>query len=145
MGNFIKKILTIWFYLPHKLRYLLVGGYNTIFSYSLFCLLNFLLSNKLHYLVILIFCHLISVANSFLNLRFFVFRSIGHFWHEYFKVNLVYGGYFFCNAILLFALKELAGINVFIAQLICILSLFIATYFLHKNFSFKKRPSSLNP
>jgi putative flippase GtrA len=101
--------------------------------------MNFLFGAQFHYLLILAFYHFISVAHSFLNLRFFVFRSNGNFWQEFLKVNLVYLGYFFCNATMLFSLKELVGMNIFIAQLLCVLTLFIVTYFLHKNFSFKKK------
>jgi putative flippase GtrA len=139
MEIFINNIFKIWFKLPEKLRFILVGGYNTVFSYATFCLFNFLFSHKVHYLLILAISHFIAVFHSFINFRFFVFRSKGHFWHEYLRVNLVYLGYFFCNAALLYALKELLGMNIFTAQLICILTLVAATYFLHKNFSFKQR------
>lgn len=139
MQSLLGEVLKIWFKLPQQFRFLLVGGYNTVISYGIFCLMNFLFGVQLHYLLILAFCHFISVTHSFLNLRFFVFRSNGHFWQEFLKVNLVYLGYFCCNATLLCTLKELVGINIFVAQLICILTLFVATYFLHKNFSFKKK------
>ncbi len=133
----IKNLLNYWFKINDKIRFLLVGGYNTVFSFSLFCLLQYLLGSKLHYILILFFCHLISVFNSFVNLKYFVFRSDKNFWFEYVKVNIVYAFYFVLNAMLLYLLKDLLGINIYIAQLICIMTLTIASYFSHKYFSFK--------
>ncbi|MFT5703634.1 MAG: putative flippase GtrA [Rickettsiales bacterium] len=124
-----------------KIRFLVIGGYNTAFSYGVFCLLELLFGLKIHYLTILVVTHFISVSNSFFTLRFLVFHSKGKLLHEYLKVNLVYLGYLICNAALLFVLKDLAHVNIFLSQLICIIILTILTYFLHKNFSFKNHLS----
>jgi len=133
----LEKIFPIWFSLNQKLRYLLVGGFNTVFSYALFCLLQFLFGAYLHYLIILIFTYFISVSNSFINLRFFVFRSRGHFWHEYLKVNFVYLWHLLLNIFALYILKDKMHVNIFIAQFICAIFLVIIVYFAHKHFSFK--------
>jgi putative flippase GtrA len=133
----IKNILNFWFTINDKIRFLLVGGYNTLFSFLLFCLLQTLFKGIFHYIVILLFCHLISVFNSFITLKYFVFRSPKNFLSEYLKVNIVYGVYFVLNALLLYSLKDLLGINIYIAQLICVIILTTASYFSHKYFSFK--------
>jgi putative flippase GtrA len=133
----VKNILNYWFKINDKIRFLLVGGYNTLFSFSLFCLLQNLLGNIFHYIVILLFCHLISVFNSFVSLKYFVFRSSKKFLNEYLKVNIVYAVYFVLNAMLLYVLKDLLAINIYIAQFICVIILTIASYFSHKYFSFK--------
>ena len=132
------KIFKLWFALNEKLRLILVGGYNTSFAYIIFVLSNYFFKNSLHYLLILVISHLISVLNSFFTFRFFVFRSQKNLWQEYIKVNIVYLGYLICNSIMLFCLKEIFGINILISQLICVISLTIAVYIIHKNFSFKK-------
>jgi len=134
----IKKILNFWFKFDEKLRFILVGGYNTVCSYLIFFVLNYFFSKQLHYLAILTFSYLISVSNSFINLRFFVFQSRGNLRKEYLKVNLVYFGYFILNFISLFILKDLLNFEVLTAQLICVITLSIITYFFHKYFSFKK-------
>jgi putative flippase GtrA len=133
----LQNILNFWFKINDKIRFLLVGGYNTLFSFLLFCLLQTLLSGIFHYIVILLFCHLISVFNSFVSLKYFVFRSPKNFLNEYLKVNIVYAVYFVLNALLLYSLKDLFGINIYIAQLLCIIILTVASYFSHKYFSFK--------
>ncbi len=137
MKTLISKIFVIWFSLNRELRYLLVGGFNTVFSYLIFCCFQFFLKDYLHYLLILVLVYFISVSNSFINFRFFVFRSRGNFWHEYFKVNFVYLWHLLLNMVLLYALKDYLGLNIFIAQLICALCLVVIVYFAHKHFSFK--------
>lgn len=133
----INKILDIWFKIGEKVRFILVGGYNTVFSFLLFCWLEFSFHDHLHYLIILFISHMISVLNSFLTFRIFVFRSKGHIFLEYFKINIVYLGYYICNALLLYLLKDLLYIHILVSQFICIVILMIATYAAHKHFSFK--------
>lgn len=137
MKPLIDKIFAIWFSLNQKLRYLLVGGFNTVFGYAIFCLFQFLFDAKLHYLIILVLVYFISVSNSFINFRFFVFRSRGHFWREYLKVNFVYLWHLIFNIILLYILKDRMHINIFVAQFICAIILVVIVYFAHKHFSFK--------
>lgn len=137
MNQLIKKILEIWFLINRKIRYLLVGGYNTVVGYLIFYLFNHFFADHLHYLVILTISHFISVINSFLSLRFFVFCSQKNILKEYLKINVVYLGYLVCNAALLYTLKDLLHINLMISQLICTVVITSAAYFVHKNFSFK--------
>lgn len=137
MNSLIDKILSHWFALNQKLRYLIVGGYNTGFAYAVFCVLGFFLENYLHYLVILVLCYIISITNSFINFRFFVFRSKGNWRNEYFKTNIVYFWHFLLNAFLLFIFKDKLNMNIFFAQFLCVTILIIAVYFAHKHFSFK--------
>lgn len=137
-NHLLKRTFDIWFSINEKLRFLLVGGYNTLFAYLIFCLLNYLLASHLHYLVILAITHIICVLNSFFNFRFFVFRSQKNLLREYLKVNIVYLGYFICNAAMLYVLKDLLNINILLSQLICVTTITTAIYFTHKNFSFKK-------
>ena len=133
----IDKIFALWFRLNEKLRYLLVGGYNTVFAFLFFCFLEFLFGQILHYLAILLLCHVVTVLNSFLTFRFFVFRSRKNIFHEYIKINIVYAGYYFANATLLYFLIDWLKVNILLSQFICISILTVITYFAHKYFSFK--------
>lgn len=138
MKQFYNKLLKIWFKLNEKLRFLLVGGYNTTFSFLLFCALEYYLGSNINYIAILTVTYVISVFNSFLTFRIFVFASEKSFIKEYLKVNLVYLIHFGCNTVLLFIFKDLLHINIFLSQFICIVVLTIGSYFAHKHFSFKK-------
>ena len=130
----IKLILKYWFKVPEKLRFLLVGGWNTLFSLLLFSFVLILIDN---YKITLIISHLCSVLNSFLTFKFFVFRSSGMFLFEYIKINLVYLLHFALNFIMLYVSVEMLKMNVIISQIIITCILTIINYFLNKNFTFK--------
>ena len=135
--NLINKVFEVWFRLDRRIRFILVGGYNSVFGYVVFALLELLLRDRLHYLVSLCLAYFISIFNSFFSFRIFVFCSKGKFLHEYIKVSIVYLGYLLLNMTLLYFFKSIIGVNIFIAQIICILILSVLSYFIHKNFSFK--------
>jgi len=121
-----------------KLLFLVVGGYNTVFGYLLFCLLQIYLQDRLHYLIILTISHFLSVINSFLSFKIFVFKTKDNWLLEYRKANLVYLFYLLNNFWLLWLLVNIFHCNKFLAQLLCIVILTIMIYFLHKNFVYKK-------
>ena len=134
-------IFKLWFKIDSRIRFILVGGYNTVFSFALFCGLEYYLGDDLYHMWILLITHVISICNSFLSLRIFVFASKNNLLHEYIKVNVVYAFYFIGNACLLFIFNDLLHWNIFFAQLLCIIILTIGSYFSHKHFSFKQRKS----
>lgn len=134
--SFFWQKLTI--HQQQKLLFLIVGSYNTIFGYLLFCLLQIFLQNHFHYLIILSISHFISVVNSFISFKIFVFRTTGNWLFEYLKVNLVYLFYLLNNFWLLWLLVDIFNCNKFLSQLVSIIILTITTYFLHKNFVYKK-------
>jgi putative flippase GtrA len=138
----IGHVFSYWLKIDERIKFTLVGGYNAFFSYLIFCFLQIILMNKLHYIAILIIVHFVSVFNSFLTFKFFVFHSNGKFWKEYFKINLTYLFYLFLNSSALFVLKEKMEIDIFISQLICIIFLAVLSYFAHKYFSFKNEKRS---
>lgn len=137
MNLSVNKVLKLWFSLDQRVRFILVGGYNTVLAYAIFCMLEIFLQEDLYYLWVLCIAHFISVFNSFVNLRFFVFRSQGLFVHEYIKTNLVYLAYLALNSLLLYILKDIVHIEIFRSQIICVIILNVLFYFVHKNFSFK--------
>ena len=67
------------FYLRRReqLLYLVVGGWNTLFGYAIWAVLQYLLGDHLHYLVIVLISWPIAVLNAYLGYRYVVFRSRG--------------------------------------------------------------------
>lgn len=129
------RLEQLWFTVPEKMRFLLIGGYNTVLSYLIF-LLFFELFN-LNYNLALILQYLISVNISILTMRYYVFRSRKNFTAEYFKA---WGTY------LLMLLLNFIWLNVFAlyfniypayAQFIYIFVSTVLTYLSHKHFSFR--------
>jgi putative flippase GtrA len=122
-----------------KIRYLIVGGWNTLFGYGIFAALYFWLGTSMGYLWILSISFVISVANSYFGYKIFVFKTKGNMVSEFLRVYLVYGISFVFNLITLPFLVEIIHLNVYIAQAIVIIVTVIGSYVLHKNFSFKNK------
>ena len=76
-------------------RYLLVGGFNTLFSYGLFALLNWLFTGRLgkySYMYASFLASIISITIAFLGYKWFVFRTQGNYLIEWIRCVGVYGG-----------------------------------------------------
>lgn len=132
-----KKVEGFWFKVGQKLRFLLVGGFNTVFAYAVFAFLFALLG--LPYLWALTIQYFITVNVSILTMRYYVFRSQGNFLKEYGKAWTVYIGMWLFNSAGLTVLIEWCGINELKAQALYITIATIMTYLLHKYFSFHKK------
>lgn len=74
-------------------RYILVGGFNTVFGYCTFAALNWFLF-KHHIPASYIFAALISnflnITVAFLGYKWFVFRTTGNYLREWMKAIAVY-------------------------------------------------------
>lgn len=132
-----KKIEDFWFTFPEKLRYLLVGGFNTVSAYGIY--LVFLQICHLSYNLSLFLQNFISINLSILTMRYFVFQSHGRFWAEFFKAWQVY---------LLMLLLDCGALNIMVqcwhlhpalAQGLYIFFGTILSFILHKCYSFKKK------
>src|ERR1700733_3295333 len=74
-------------------RYVLVGGFNTVFGYSLFAVLNWILFRHhvpASYIFALVLANFINITVAFLGYKWFVFRTQGNYFPEWLKANVVY-------------------------------------------------------
>ena len=67
----------IWFKIPEKFRFLLVGGFNTVVAYALFATLYWLLHG--FYALAVVLQYILTVQLSFITMRYYVFRGTVHF------------------------------------------------------------------
>lgn len=132
-----KAIENIWFRLNQKIRFLLVGGFNTVFAYGVFAFLFAFVG--LNYLPALIVQYFITVNVSIFTMRYYVFRSRGDVWSEYCKAWGVYIGMFLFNSIVLTFLVEVCKVYELWAQAAYLVVSTVLTYLLHKYFSFYKK------
>ena len=132
------KVEHMWFkFVPEKLRYLLVGGFNTVFAYLVFVLLLQIL--RMPYLLALTVQYFITVNVSIATMRYYVFQSKGDIIKEFIKAWGVYIGVFLINSVGLSFLVEVCKIEPVWAQAIYLIFSTILTYILHKYFSFHKK------
>jgi putative flippase GtrA len=75
------------------LRYLLVGGFNTLFGYGIFALLNWLFTGmgRYSYIYATLLASLIALTVAFLGYKWFVFRTHGNYLAEWIRCLGVYG------------------------------------------------------
>jgi putative flippase GtrA len=127
-------------------RYLIVGVWNTFFGYSLYALFTALLTPRLRfaYLYASVFSNLIAITVAYFGYKFFVFKTKGNYFVEWFRCILVYGSGILPGLVVLpllvgglhygFHLDRSAP---YIAGALWTALTVIYTFFGHKNFSFR--------
>ena len=129
------KLFSLWIRLNQKVRFLLVGGYNTVFSYLLYVLLYYFgLGAQLS----LFLSFVISSLNSYLTQKFYVFNTRGDYIKEYIKCLSTWVGSYFLNSFLLFVFMRFLGLNAYIAEFVALVLLTIYSFVALKYFAFKK-------
>ena len=136
MLTFYKTIEKIWFTLPQKLRYLLVGGFNTVMVYILFAAI--VCWGKLSYQTAIILVHVVGVNVSIFTMRYYVFHSFGNLKREYVRAWSVYFVAMLINYAAMFVMVDVCAVNELAAQAVYTVCITILTYILHKYFSFSK-------
>ena len=92
------------------MRYLVVGVWNTIFGYSTFAGINWLLFHRgipASYIYAQVISNFINITVAFLGYKFFVFKTQGNYFNEWLKAMAVYWSGFLPGLILLPALVKL--------------------------------------
>ena len=104
-----------------RVRYLLVGGWNTVSSFVLF-----------------VVTVVISVLMAFVLHRRFVFEGAmeGHWPGQLLRFSQVYAGAFAINLALLPVLVELVGLPVLVAQAVLFVTTVTASFVGHRRWSF---------
>lgn len=126
----------IWFKLPQKLRYLLVGGFNTVFGYLLFVLMVSVW--RWNYKTALITGYIVATNVSIFTMRYYVFRSSGNLKREYARAWSVYFVTMLINYAAMFVMVDVCAVNELAAQAVYTVCITVLTYILHKYFSFSK-------
>lgn len=136
-----RRLLGRW-NVSRKLRFLVVGGWNTLFGYLAFVALFLLLQATVHYLVIATVAHFLAVAQSYTSQRRLVFRSREPIAPEFLRFNLSHFGTLLFGLCAMWLLVDGLGIVPLAAQAITIFGGVILSYFLHSRVSFVGKPSS---
>lgn len=137
MLKLYKQIETIWFRVPEKIRFVLVGGFNSLASYLIF-LAAYFATGHIRGLSLII-QNVISINISIFTMRYYVFRARGRVRTEYAKSLPVYIFMLIINYPFLWVFGKM-GVSAPIAQPIFIVLSAIGTYLLLKYFSFHSRP-----
>ena len=120
-----------------QMLYLVVGGWNTVFGYSVWALLQYLLGASLPYLVVLLLAWPINVLNAYLGYRYLVFRSRGPVLKEFPRFSFVYLVTLLVNLALLPVALRVLPFNIYVVQALFAGVVVVCSYLGHKHFSFR--------
>lgn len=137
--NLIIKIYNIlfnfWMKFPQKIRFILVGGYNTVISYGLYALILWIINKSSPQFAL--FCSfIISSVHNFFTHKIYVFNTKGNYLKEYPKCLLTWSISYFLNVLLLIFFTKILTINPYLAQFFSVIIVSINSYILLKYFAF---------
>ena len=148
-----KYLENIWFKINQKIRFLLVGGFNTTTSFILYYLFLYITQGREQ--ISLLLMNIININISIVTMRYYVFQSHGDLKQEYLKAFSSYIVLYFINTGLLAffvsvirvqenlspqnILQEVPNLDKAVAQLCCIVIITVLTFFVHKYFSFRQK------
>lgn len=130
-------------------RYLLVGGFNTVFGYGCFALFVAILDRITPhgYILASVLSGLINITVAYFNYKWFVFKTKGKYLREWARCVVVYSGAIAINTLLLpvlvFAIRRWSSFSdsaPYIAGAVLIGGTTIYSFVGHKNFSFRTSP-----
>ena len=119
-----------------QILYLLIGAWNTLFGYGVWALMEYLLHDYLHYLIILVLSWPFAVLNAYIGYRIFVFRSKDSVWRELPRFSLVYLVTLCAGLLALPILLRTLPFNIYVIQAGYTVVVVILSYLSHKFFSF---------
>lgn len=121
-----------------RIRYLLVGGWNTFFGYGVSIVLYEWLSDIFHVALIAALANVMAITMSFLTYKVIVFRSRGYWLAEYLRSYLLYGGVALINIALIWLLVDGVSISMWLAQGIAIPLGVVISYLGNSRFTFRR-------
>lgn len=133
MQNIIRRFLSF----NEKVRYILIGGFNTVFGILCFMLLYLLLHVILHFLIIFYIAALVSILVSCITLKAFVFNSSNA--SLVMQICKAFSNQIILqilSSILLYILVKNMQFNPVLGQCISTIIIALIGYFVHKNISF---------
>jgi len=135
MTRWIRRLLA-----DERVRFVLVGGTNTVVGFGLFVVFELTIGRSLGYLVSLYLSYLIAVALAFVLHRRFTFRvsGTGKVLIDFVRFAGVYVVTLVINTAALPLLVELVGFVPVVAQAIVVVVTTVVSYFGHRFFSFRR-------
>ncbi len=121
-----------------EVRFVVVGGLNTVAAWLLFAASHAILGDRVPYLALLIPTYGIGIPIAFSSQRILVFDTHGSVWIDFGRYCLVQLTAIGLNAAVLALAVEVLSLPVLIAQAVAIAVVIVLTYFSHSLFSFRR-------
>jgi len=121
-----------------KIRYLLVGGFNTLVGYFIGIAIYKALGSNLGIIWVGIISNIFSITVSFLSYKTLVFKTKGMWLTEYMKSYMIYGGIAVISILFLWLFVEKMNISIWLSQALVIGVTVIISYLGHSRFTFRR-------
>ena len=118
------------------IRYLLIGGWNTIFGFAVITILKFTAMPPLNTVAAVTIASALSVIQSYVMQRKFVWRSKNEFHKEFFKFVLISISQYVTSVMLMTYLVDFRKFPLLPTQFIVSLSLVAITFVLMRSWTF---------
>lgn len=119
------------------IRFIIGGAFNSLFGYWIGVIVFLAFENSIPLWAIGVFTGAICISFTYAIHRYYVFRSNGNIFGEYFKAIFVYGLCTILSIVILYMGIKMLEINIYIVQLISTIMTAIVAFLLHKGFTFK--------
>jgi len=130
----IKKLLG-----DRRVRFLITGGINTGFSFGVYAFVTLFGGN---YPLATAISLVSTVTLSYFLNKYFTFQQKKRSGRELLVFCLVYLVSYAINNLMLYALRDLWGVNEYIAQLICVPVITVISFVGHSKFSFANKTNT---
>lgn len=124
-----------------KLRFLVVGAWNTLLGLAVLWVLDHTVpydpQSILQKELVLLAAWAISVTQNFFTFKLLVFRTRGNWGREYLKTYLTYIATFAVQSVLTITISEVFNLSVFWANLPTTVVIMVLSYLGHKYFTFR--------
>ena len=128
-----------------KIRFLLVGGLNTVVGLGMYPALYIALAPlKIGYLTVLGVSQTLCVAFSYFTSKFIVFKTTGNYLPETLRFLIFHSALFLVNLAVLPALVQLGGLDPISAQTMFAVVVIVSSYFWHSRITFSGNKSDVN-
>lgn len=125
-----------------RVRFLAVGGVNTVAGYAVFALLVLTVGARVHYTVLTVVAYLLAVPLGFVLYRTFVWQVRGRVLRDLGRFYVVSVGALVANLLLLPPLVGWLGVPVLVAPVVPLVVTVLLSWFGHSRFSFR-RPATI--
>jgi putative flippase GtrA len=125
-----------------RVRFLIVGGFNTALGPVLFVALHFSIERTVGYIGVFSIAYVIAVFEAFIAYRYIVFRVRGSFLLDLARFSLLYVGLYFVNIGGLWLLVSVAGLPVLLGGAVVFPAVVVLTYLGNSHFSFRRAPKA---
>lgn len=140
MNHRAMRVIATQLYAKHglKIRFLCVGGINTLVGITCFPAIYFLVPVvRPHYLFLMVVCQIFCISFSYLTNKYFVFRAKKTSLLEYLRFTCFYNIIFVVNLIILPWLVAHEHFNPALVQLVINIFIAMSSYFWHRHITFK--------